>query len=237
VTFMLGETADMDAMRAVVDRYKDARKVEDALNLTRQTWDARLNRMHVHTPMLSTDFLLNRWLPYQALSCRFWGRTAMQQSSGAFGYRDQLQDSMAFVYIAPELSRAHILAAAARQFLEGDVQHWWHAETGLGVRTRCSDDMAWLPFVTAHYVSVTGDRGILDEQIPFLDAAPLGEHEQEKMFIPAVSAESASLFEHCRRALERAWNLGSHGLPLFGTGDWNDGMNRVGVEGRGRAFG
>jgi cyclic beta-1,2-glucan synthetase len=235
VTFLLGETADVDAMRALVDRYKEPRQVDDALNATRQAWDARLNRMHVRTPMLSTDFLLNRWLPYQALSCRFWGRTAMQQSSGAFGYRDQLQDSLAFVYVAPELTRAHILAAAARQFLEGDVQHWWHAETGLGVRTRCSDDMAWLPFVTAHYVSVTGDSGILDEQIAFLDAPPLGAHEQEKMFIPAVSSQSATLFEHCRLALEHAWKLGSHGLPLFGTGDWNDGMNRVGVEGRGES--
>ena len=235
VTFLLGETADMDAMRAVVERYKEPRQIEDALHATRQAWDDRLNRMRVRTPLLSTDFLLNRWLPYQALSCRFWGRTAMHQSSGAFGYRDQLQDSLAFVYIAPELTRAHILAAAARQFLEGDVQHWWHAETGLGVRTRCSDDLAWLPFVTAHYVSVTGDMGILDEQIPFLDAPPLGEHEQEKMFTPAVSSEVGSLFEHCRRALKCAWKLGSHGLPLFGTGDWNDGMNRVGVEGRGES--
>jgi cellobiose phosphorylase len=236
VTFLLGETANVDAMRALVDRYKESRQVEDALTATRQTWDARLNRLHVHTPMLSADFLLNRWLPYQALSCRFWGRTAMHQSSGAFGYRDQLQDSLAFLYIAPELTRAHILAAAARQFAEGDVQHWWHAETGLGVRTRCSDDMAWLPFVTAHYVTVTGDTGILDEQIKFLDAPPLAAHEPEKMFVPAISAESGSLFEHCRRAIQFAWKLGPHGLPLFGTGDWNDGENRVGVLGTGESI-
>jgi cyclic beta-1,2-glucan synthetase len=235
VIFLLGEAANVDAMRAVVNRYRDSRQVDDALHATRQAWDAKLNRLQVRTPMLSTDFLLNRWLPYQALSCRFWGRTAMHQSSGAFGYRDQLQDSLAFVYIAPELTRAHILAAAARQFLEGDVQHWWHAETGLGVRTRCSDDMAWLPYVTAHYVSITGDTGILDEQIRFLDAPPLAEHEQEKMFVPAVSPQSASLLEHCRRALQHAWRLGSHGLPLMGTGDWNDGMNRVGVGGQGES--
>ncbi len=147
VIFLLGEVSDIETMRAVVDRYREPGQVEDALNAVRQAWDSKLNRLHVRTPLLSTDFLLNRWLPYQALSCRFWGRTAMHQSSGAFGYRDQLQDSLAFVYIAPELTRAHILAAAARQFLEGDVQHWWHAETGLGVRTRCSDDMAWLPYV------------------------------------------------------------------------------------------
>jgi cyclic beta-1,2-glucan synthetase len=185
--------------------------------------------------MLSTDFLLNRWLPYQALSCRFWGRTAMQQSSGAFGYRDQLQDSLAFLYIAPELTRAHILKAAARQFLEGDVQHWWHEETGLGVRTRCSDDMAWLPFVTAHYLSVTGDLAILDEEIPFLDAPLLAAHEHEKMFVPNISQQSAPLFEHCRRAIQCAWKPGANGLPLFGTGDWNDGMNLVGAEGRGES--
>ena len=235
VIFLLGETSDVDAMRALIDRYKEPRQVDDALHATQQAWDARLSRLQVHTPMLSTDFLLNRWLPYQALSCRFWGRTAMHQSSGAFGYRDQLQDSLAFLYIAPEIARGHILAAAARQFLEGDVQHWWHAETGLGVRTRCSDDMAWLPFVTAHYVRVTGDTGILDEQIPFLDGAPLGEHELEKMFVPAISTQSASLFEHCRRAIHCAWTAGAHGLPLMGTCDWNDGMNQVGVEGRGES--
>lgn len=233
--FMLGETADTDAMRAVVDKYVTPQQVDGALNAVRQAWDAKLNRLHVRTPMLSADFLLNRWLPYQALSCRFWGRTAMHQSSGAFGYRDQLQDSLAFVYIAPELTRAHILAAAARQFLEGDVQHWWHAETGLGVRTHCSDDLTWLPYVTAHYVSVTGDVGILDEEIPFLDAPILSEHEHERMFIPAISSQAAPLFEHCRRAIQQAWKVGVNGLPLFGTGDWNDGMNRVGAEGRGES--
>jgi cyclic beta-1,2-glucan synthetase len=233
--FLLGETDSADAMRAIVERYNTPRLVEDALNETRQTWDARLSRLRVRTPMLSADFLVNRWLPYQALSCRFWGRTAMQQSSGAFGFRDQLQDSLAFLYTAPELTRAHLLAAAARQFLEGDVQHWWHAETGLGVRTRCSDDMAWLAFVTAHYVVVTGDTGILDEKVPFLDAPPLEKNEQEKMFIPAISPQKESLLEHCRRALQCAWKLGPHGLPLFGTGDWNDGMNRVGVEGKGES--
>jgi cyclic beta-1,2-glucan synthetase len=235
VTFLLGEAMNVDAMRALVARYNTAEQVDQSLSETQRAWDDRLGSLQVRTPLLSVDFLLNRWLPYQALSCRFWGRTAMQQSSGAFGFRDQLQDSLAFLYFAPRLTRAHILAAAARQFHEGDVQHWWHAETGLGVRTRCSDDMGWLPFVVAHYVETTGDEAILDEQIPFLDAPPLAAGELEKMFIPGVSSESASLLEHCRRALACLYKPGPHGLPLIGTGDWNDGMNNVGPEGKGES--
>ena len=235
VIFLLGQAESAEAVRTLVQRYETPAQIQQALDQTRKWWDAVLGTITVHTPLLSADFLLNRWLLYQSLSCRFWGRSALYQSSGAFGFRDQLQDSMAFLYAAPDIARAHILACAARQFGEGDVQHWWHAETGLGVRTRCSDDMLWLPYVVAHYVEVTGDAAILDEETPFLEGAPLADGEQERMFIPVVSQQTSPLWEHCQRAIEHAWRLGIHGLPLFGTGDWNDGMNRVGAEGRGES--
>ncbi len=225
----------MEEVRDLLARYQSSDQVDAALASTRHRWDSRLGALQVRTPLLSTDFMLNRWLPYQTLSCRFWGRSALYQSSGAFGFRDQLQDCLAFLYMAPELARAHILASAARQFLEGDVQHWWHPETGVGVRTRCSDDMVWLPFVVAHYVEVTGDTGILDADVPFLEGAPLGDSEHGTRVRSQRLPARAPLWEHCRRALDRAWRLGPHELPLFGTGDWNDGMNRVGVEGRGES--
>lgn len=236
ICFLLGQAEAVEEVRDLLARYQSSDQVHAALASTRHRWDSRLGALQVRTPLLSTDFMLNRWLPYQTLSCRFWGRSALYQSSGAFGFRDQLQDCLAFLYMAPELARAHILASAARQFLEGDVQHWWHPETGVGVRTRCSDDMVWLPFVVAHYVEVTGDTGILDADVPFLEGAPLGDSELERVFVPNVSPHGAPLWEHCRRALDRAWRLGPHQLPLFGTGDWNDGMNRVGVEGRGESI-
>ena len=235
VIFLLGQAESVDAVRVIVGRYSSPEQVESALAATRQWWDSRLGALQVRTPLLSADLLLNRWLLYQTLSCRYWARSALYQSSGAFGFRDQLQDSMALVYAAPELTKAHILAAAARQFVEGDVQHWWHSETGMGVRTRCSDDLVWLPFVVADYVQVTGDTAILDVEVPFVEGPLLKPGEQERMFAPSVSPEIAPLWEHCRRALDKAWQLGAHELPLFGNGDWNDGMNRVGIEGRGES--
>jgi cyclic beta-1,2-glucan synthetase len=230
ITFVLGQAETVEAARGVIERAFAA-----GLDPVREQWDALCGALQVHTPILSVNLLLNRWLLYQALSCRFWGRTALYQSSGAFGFRDQLQDSLAFLYAAPHLTREHILACAARQFREGDVQHWWHPDTGLGVRTRCSDDLVWLPYATAHYINITGDQSILDEQIPFLDAPLLEPGEQEKMFAANSSSESAPLWEHCRRALDHAFKLGPHGLPLIGSGDWNDGLNHVGVEGRGES--
>jgi cyclic beta-1,2-glucan synthetase len=164
-----------------------------------------------------------------------WARSALYQSSGAYGFRDQLQDTMAFVYAEPAIARAHLLRAAARQFVEGDVQHWWHPQSGRGVRTKFSDDLAWLPFVADHYVRVTGDATVLDEPAPFLTMRELRPDEHEVYDLPQTSDERATVYEHCLRALRRACTAGAHGLPLIGIGDWNDGMSRVGVEGRGES--
>ncbi|MEO8049074.1 MAG: hypothetical protein ABI833_01545, partial [Acidobacteriota bacterium] len=236
VIFLLGEAANAEEARGIINRYRTSQQVEQAFTATRKAWDTTLGVLQVRTPILSTNFLLNRWLPYQALSCRFWARSAYYQSSGAFGFRDQLQDSLALVYARAAFTRAHILLSASRQFVEGDVQHWWHPETGMGVRTLCSDDLLWLPFVVAHYVAVTGDSGILEEEVAFLEGEPLKPGEHERLFVAEVSAHTAPLWEHCRRSIDRGWRLGPHGLPLFGNGDWNDGMNRVGIEGKGESL-
>jgi len=235
VTFLLGQGESMEHVREIVSRYANPAQVDSAFHAAAAWWDERLGALQVKTPVLSVDIMLNRWLLYQALSCRFWGRSALYQSGGAFGFRDQLQDCLAFVYSAPEITRRHILLSASRQFAEGDVQHWWHPETGSGVRTRCSDDLVWLPFVVAHYVRITGDIDILNEEAYFLEAPVLKEGEQERMSAPAISTYSAPLWEHCRRALDHAWKLGPHELPLMGNGDWNDGMNLVGAQGKGES--
>ncbi|MGH7534262.1 MAG: GH36-type glycosyl hydrolase domain-containing protein, partial [Gemmatimonadales bacterium] len=231
----LGAAESEAAARRALAEYGDVRRARAATARTRDAWDDRLSVITVRTPDPAFDAMLNRWTLYQALACRMWARSAVYQSSGAYGFRDQLQDVMAFVYAEPALAREHILRAAGRQFVEGDVQHWWHPQTGRGVRTRFSDDLAWLPYVVDHYVQVTGDETVLDQAVPFLSMRPLEPEEYEVYDTPEVSHQTASVYQHCLRALRRACTAGEHGLPLIGGGDWNDGMNRVGVEGRGES--
>jgi len=232
---VLGAAAsEADARRALA-QYRNLDLAKEAVGATVRAWDARLSVITVRTPDPAFDAMLNRWMLYQALVCRMWARSALYQSSGAYGFRDQLQDGMAFVYAEPDIAREHIVRAAGRQFVEGDVQHWWHPQSGRGVRTRFSDDLAWLPYVVDHYVRVTGDASVLDASAPFLAMRPLEPHEHEVYDLPAESGQTASIYDHCVRALRRAATTGLHGLPLIGSGDWNDGMNRVGVEGQGES--
>ncbi|HET6420668.1 MAG TPA: glucoamylase family protein [Geobacteraceae bacterium] len=235
ITCMLGQAESVEQARGLVLAYREDAATANALARTKAWWDALLGNIEVHTPEPSADLLVNRWLQYQSLSCRIWGRSGFYQSGGAFGFRDQLQDVMSFLSTNPDLARKQILLAAGRQFKEGDVQHWWHEPSGAGIRSRISDDLLWLPYVVAHYVRATGDSGILEAEIPFLDAPTLADDQQEIFSTPEVTFERATLFEHCRRAVARGLTTGPHGLPLIGTGDWNDGMNLVGAGGKGES--
>ncbi|MBL0156211.1 MAG: DUF3131 domain-containing protein [Bryobacterales bacterium] len=235
VICLLGQADDTDHARRLVAQYRDTENAERSLEETRGWWESLLSTIQIQTPILSVDLMMNRWLLYQSLSCRIWGRSALYQSSGAYGYRDQLQDALALLYSAAPIAREVILRAASRQFAEGDVQHWWHSPSGAGVRTRCSDDLLWLPFAVCQYVDVTGDTSILDATAAFLDGTPLKDEEREVYSQPVASVEEATIFEHCRRAIEKGSTYGSHGLPLMGTCDWNDGMSSVGDEGKGES--
>jgi cyclic beta-1,2-glucan synthetase len=235
VHFLLGQGADRESALQLAERYRDTDAVEAAWQEINRFWDQVLGAVQVSTPDAAMDLLLNRWLLYQAIACRFWGRSALYQSSGAYGFRDQLQDVLALLHALPELAREHILRAARHQFEQGDVLHWWHPPSSRGVRTRISDDLLWLPYVTAHYVKTTGDRSILSAQVPFRKADPLKPEEEERYGHYAQTETSYTLHEHCRRALDKGATAGRHGLPLMGSGDWNDGMNQVGIEGRGES--
>ncbi len=231
---LLGQAATLTRAQEVIAKYRTA-DLNAVFDTVTKFWDESLGKVQIKTPDRALDILVNRWLPYQTLVCRVWARSAFYQSSGAYGFRDQLQDSTSLCVVSPPTARSHLLRAASRQFAEGDVQHWWLPETGRGVRTRVSDDRIWLPYVAAHYVETTGDRKCLDEMVPFLEGPLLREGEHDAFFHPPVSDVSATLFEHCARALDSALQVGAHGLPLMGTGDWNDGMNLVGEDGKGES--
>lgn len=235
IYFLLGQGQDEAETLALISRFQQAEEVAAAWQATQDLWDEVLGTIQVETPDSAMNILLNHWLLYQALACRIWGRSALYQSSGAYGFRDQLQDVMCLVHARPDLTRQQLLRAARHQFEAGDVLHWWHPPSGRGVRTRITDDLVWLPFVTAYYVAATGETAVLDEQVPFLLGEPLAEEEEDRYGHYETSSTTASLYEHGCRALERATTEGRHGLPLMGGGDWNDGMNRVGIEGEGES--
>jgi cyclic beta-1,2-glucan synthetase len=235
VDWFIGQCDSQEAARALIQRYRVIDLEASLLEVTRQ-WAGLLGAVRVKTPDRATDIMLNGWLLYQTLACRVWARSAFYQASGAYGFRDQLQDGMALAFANPGETRAHILRAAARQFVQGDVQHWWLPGSGQGIRSSISDDRVWLAFATDTYVTTSGDRAILDEIVPFLEGPPLAAGESDAFFQPMVADEADTLFEHCARGLDQSLDLtGPMGLPLIGGGDWNDGMNRVGEGGRGES--
>ena len=236
VVFVLGQSESLEDVRQLINKYTQSNQPDAALTQVEQLWDQYLNALQVTTPDPGIDLMLNRWLVYQVLACRVWARSAFYQSGGAYGFRDQLQDVMALVYSTPAEARAQILRSAARQFEEGDVQHWWHPPSGVGVRTRITDDLYFLPLVVHHYVLVTGDTDLLTEVVPFITSPTLTEEQEEDFNLPAVSGQTGTVYEHCLRALKHGYRLGPHGLPLMGTGDWNDGMNKVGAHGKGESI-
>jgi cellobiose phosphorylase len=235
VVFVLGQAETLERVRRLIGAYTDPGRATEALREVQRLWDGILGVIQVRTPEAGLDLMVNRWLLYQVLACRVWGRSAFYQSGGAYGFRDQLQDVMALVQSSAEVARSQILRSAARQFEEGDVQHWWHPPSGLGVRTRITDDLFFLPLAVHHYVTATGDAALLDERVPFLKSPELRPEQEEDFNLPEVSGQAGTVYEHCVRALERGYRLGPHSLPLMGTGDWNDGMNKVGAHGKGES--
>jgi len=236
IVFVIGQGDNHEDARRLINHFAGAATARETREAVVQRWDEILGTVQVETPELALNIVLNRWLLYQALSCRIWGRSALYQSSGAYGFRDQLQDVMALLHARPDLAREHIVRAAGHQFAEGDVLHWWHPPADRGVRTRISDDLLWLPYVTAHYIATTGDESILDEPVRYLDAAPLAAEEDERYAQYTAATEEFPIYDHCIRAIQRGATASERDLPLIGHGDWNDGMNRVGVDGRGESI-
>ena len=235
VVFELGIGQDVSDVQNLIGRFGQINGAQQALTAAQDFWKETLSGLTVETPDSKVDLLANGWLLYQTLSCRMWARTGFYQSGGAFGFRDQLQDSMALLHSHPALTRQHILMAARHQFREGDVQHWWHTPSGRGVRTHFSDDYLWLPFAACHYAKVTGDARIFDEAMPFVEGRQVNADEESYYDLPLKSEQSGTLYDHCARAIEHGLRFGAHGLPLIGCGDWNDGMNRIGIHGKGES--
>jgi len=235
MVFVLGSARDLASARQLIQKFQNLRSCREALQEVWNYWKKTLGAVRVETPDPAMNILANGWLIYQTIACRLWARTGFYQSGGAFGFRDQLQDAMALVHARPELLRAQLLRAAAHQFVEGDVQHWWHPPLERGVRTHFSDDYLWLPFATCRYVETIGDTGVLDENIYFIDGRPLRADEEACYDLPRRSEISGTLYDHCMRAIKNGLKFGEHGLPLMGCGDWNDGMNLVGAHGKGES--
>jgi len=235
IIFRLGAGKEADEASTISKQFRGAAAAGEALEKVKKYWTNTIDAIQVETPDKAINLITNGWLTYQTISSRLWGRSGFYQSGGAFGFRDQLQDGMSLLHTRAELAREQILLCASRQFKEGDVQHWWHPPIGRGVRTRISDDYLWLPFVTAHYVKHTGDVDILDASSNFLDGRQLNEGEESYFDLPLDSFTSATLYEHCVRAIQHGLNFGVHGLPLIGTGDWNDGFDKVGQQGKGES--
>lgn len=235
IVFTLGVGRSVNDARKLAQFFSDPAIAGEALQQVKDYWNEKRSTIRVKTSDPSLNILVNGWLLYQTLACRLWARTGYYQSGGAFGFRDQLQDVMALIHTEPKFAREQLLLCASRQFEEGDVQHWWHPPSGRGVRTQCSDDYLWLPLTTCYYITKTGDTGILDESVSFLKGRPVNIEEDSYYDLPVPSSNTASLYQHCVKAIQRGLRYGAHGLPLMGSGDWNDGMNMVGIQGKGES--